>query len=121
VRHPASAHVFTSREGTRLDARNLLRAFYAACKDAKIAHLRFHDLRHTFATRLVQAGVDLYTVQKLGRWRTVQMVVRYAHHYSESLRPGVEALDRVGSADQDTIRAQSKKKGLAPKSQPLDL
>ncbi|MEW6682958.1 MAG: tyrosine-type recombinase/integrase [Nitrospirota bacterium] len=103
VRHFASAYVFTSREGTRLDARNLLRAFYLACKDAKIEHLRFHDLRHTFATRLVQAGVDLYTVQKLGRWRTVQMVVRYAHHYSESLRPGVEALDRVGSAVPDTI------------------
>ncbi|MBI3606691.1 MAG: tyrosine-type recombinase/integrase [Nitrospirae bacterium] len=120
VRHLASAHVFTNREGKRLDARNLLRAFYAARKDAKIEHLRFHDLRHTFATRLVQAGVDLYTVQKLGRWRTVQMVVRYAHHFSESLRPGVEALDRVGSADQDTNRAQSQKKGLAPQSQPVD-
>lgn len=114
VRHLASAHVFTSREGTRLDARNLLRAFYLACKDAKIEHLRFHDLRHTFATRLVQAGVDLYTVQKLGRWRTVQMVVRYAHHYPESLRPGVEALDRVGSVPPGTNRAQSNKKRADP-------
>lgn len=57
-----------------------------------------HDLRYTFATRLVQAGVDLYTMQKLGRRRTVQMTVRYAHYYPESLRPGIEALDRVGTA-----------------------
>ncbi len=121
VRHLASAYVFTNREGKRLDARNLLRGFYSARKDAKVEHFRFHDLRHTFATRLVQAGVDLYTVQKLGRWRTVQMVVRYAHHHPESLRPGVEALERVGSAAQDTIWAQSHKKRLAPERQPIDL
>ncbi|MGA2954152.1 MAG: tyrosine-type recombinase/integrase, partial [Thermodesulfobacteriota bacterium] len=58
--------------------------------------LRFHDLRHTFATRLVQAGVDLYTVQKLGRWKNISMIMRYAHHYPESLRSGVEVLDRIG-------------------------
>lgn len=55
----------------------------------------FHDLRHTFATRLVQAGVDIYTIQKLGRWKTISMVMRYAHHHPESLRAGVEILDRV--------------------------
>ncbi len=43
----------------------------------------------------MQAGVDIYTVQKLGRWKTISMVMRYAHHHSESLRAGVEILDRV--------------------------
>jgi len=57
---------------------------------------RFHDLRHTFATRLVQAGVDIYIVQKLGRWKNISMVMRYAHHYPESLRSGVEVLDKLG-------------------------
>ena len=61
---------------------------------AKVINFRFHDLRHTFATRLVQAGVDLYAVQKLGRWKSISMVERYAHHCPESLRPGVEILDR---------------------------
>ena len=69
----------------------LSRAFTLACVRAKVERFRFHDLRHTFATRLVRAGVDLYAVQKLGRWKTISMVMRYAHHYSESLRPGVEA------------------------------
>ncbi|HUJ69744.1 MAG TPA: hypothetical protein VLW86_09480, partial [Syntrophorhabdales bacterium] len=38
---------------------------------------------------------DLYTVQKLGRWKSISMVERYAHHCPESLRPGVEALDKI--------------------------
>ncbi|MER3424609.1 MAG: hypothetical protein C4293_16705 [Nitrospiraceae bacterium] len=58
--------------------------------------VRFHDLRHAWATRLVQNGMDLYTVQKLGPWKTVSMVMRYAHYYSESLRLGAEVLDRLG-------------------------
>jgi hypothetical protein len=43
----------------------------------------------------VQAGVDIYTVQKLGRWKTISMVMRYAHHQTESLRAGVESLDKL--------------------------
>jgi integrase len=57
---------------------------------AAIKNFRFHDLRHTFATRLVQNGVDLYSVQKLGRWKNVTMVQRYAHHHTESLRAAIE-------------------------------
>ncbi|MGA2824149.1 MAG: tyrosine-type recombinase/integrase [Bacteroidales bacterium] len=54
-------------------------------------------LRHTFATRLVQNGVDLYTVQKLGRWKTISCVMRYAHHHPESLRSGINVLDKTMS------------------------
>ena len=47
-------------------------------RKAWIVRFRFHDLRHTFATQLIQAGVDVYMVQKLGRWITISMVVRPA-------------------------------------------
>jgi integrase len=57
--------------------------------------IRFHDLRHTFATRLVQAGVELYKVQRLLGHKSPMMTQRYAHHYPESLRDGVEVLDRI--------------------------
>lgn len=86
--------VFCNGNGQRIDDGNLRRAFYSAVRKAKIRKLRFHDLRHTFATRLVQAGVDLYMVQKLGRWKNISMIMRYAHHYPESLRSGVEVLDQ---------------------------
>src|SRR3989304_4814935 len=58
VRHIKSNYVFYNGNGNRIEARNFLRAFYSATEKAKLEALRFHDLRHTFATRLVQAGVE---------------------------------------------------------------
>ena len=52
----------------------------------------WHCNRHTFASRLVMAGVDLLTVQKLGGWRTLAMVQRYAHLAPGHLRAAVDRL-----------------------------
>ena len=95
VRSLSSDHVFLSSNGTPFIARNVIRSFSLALEKAGIPEFRFHDLRHTFATRLVHAGVDLYTVQRLGRWRSMAMVMRYAHHSLESLRTGMEAVNRL--------------------------
>ena len=110
VRHIKNSHVFSSQAGTRLEKRNLLRAFYQAIEKAEVQNFRFHDLRHTFATRLVQSGIDIYTVAKLLGHKDIRMTQRYAHHSTESLRGGVEVLDRIS-----TILAQSgiiQEKGL---------
>jgi len=102
--------VFFNGNGNRIDARDLLRAFYSATEKADIENLRWHDAtRHTFATRLVQNGVDIYTVQKLGRWKNISMVMRYAHHYPESLRAGIEVLDKARKKI-STLLAQSDEK-----------
>jgi integrase len=55
----------------------------------------WHCNRHTFASRLAMAGVNLYTIQRLGGWQTFKMVQRYAH-----LAPGHyrEAVERLVSA-----------------------
>jgi integrase len=89
-------YVFPAESGEKLDARNLLRAYYIARKKALLEDVRFHDLRHTFATRLVQSGVDLYVVKELLGHKTITMTMRYAHHYPESLRHGVDLLDSFG-------------------------
>jgi integrase len=92
----------------------LLKAFHAALRKSGIQNFRFHDLRHTFATRLVQAGVDLYTVQKLGRWKTVNMVQRYAHHHTETLRNAIEVMDRIGKGVITNLSQSPKNKGHKP-------
>jgi hypothetical protein len=50
-------------------------------------------MRHTFATRLVQRGVERYKVQRLLGYKTISMTQRYAHHSSKSFREGVKVLD----------------------------
>lgn len=73
--------------------RSLRAAFGKVIEKSGIEDFRFHDLRHTFATRLVQNGVDLYKVKELLGHKTIAMTMRYAHHYPESLRSSVEVLD----------------------------
>lgn len=93
-----SGYVFRDENGEMIKADKLKKEFRKAVKKSGIAHFRFHDLRHTFATRLVQAGVDLYQVAKLLGHKDISTTQRYAHHYPESLRDGVKTLDRKGRA-----------------------
>jgi len=73
--------------------RSLRAAYDKALSKAEIDDFTFHDLRHSFATRLVQRGVDLYKVKELLGHKTLAMTARYAHHYPESLRASIETLD----------------------------
>jgi|SRR6266850_5567795 len=76
-----SPSVFPSATGeTPLDAKNFLhRVFLPTLKGARIEGFRWHDLRRTFASRLVMAGVDLRTVQELMGHKTQAMTLRYSH------------------------------------------
>ncbi|CAG0955503.1 Tyrosine recombinase XerD [Methanosarcinales archaeon] len=103
VRYLTSDFVFTSSTGTQIDSGNLRRDFMRVLKGTGIKGFCFHDLRHTFATRLVQRGIDVYKVQKLLGHRDIKTTQRYAHHYPESLRDSVESLDS-GSSDMATSR-----------------
>ena len=94
VRSVKSDYVFPSDTYTLLDDSHLRRAFRGAMKLCRIENFHFHDLRHTFATRLVQSGIDLYKVQCLLGHKSPIMTQRYAHHYPESLREGVEMLEK---------------------------
>ena len=72
-----------------------LRAAGREHEAARLDGVTWHALRHTFASRLVAAGVDLRTAQELGGWRTLSMVKRYAH-----LSPGhlVAAVEKIVAA-----------------------
>jgi integrase/recombinase XerD len=55
------------------------KGFNAACRRAKITGIRWHDLRHTFASWFVQSGGDLYHLSRILGHSTVQMTTRYSH------------------------------------------
>ena len=94
--------VFYNKNHAQIDKCFVSLSFHYTARKARVEDFRFHDLRHTFATRLVQSGKDLYKIQRLLGHKTPSMTQRYAHHYPESLRDAVEILDnRVTNLSHD--------------------
>src|ERR1019366_2905067 len=71
--------------------------FTTALRQAGIKGVTWHTLRHTFASRLVMAKVDLKTVQELMGHKTIAMTARYAHLASTHKLQALETLVRPGS------------------------
>jgi len=69
------------------------KAFHSALRRAKIQNFHFHDLRHTFASHLVMAGVDITTVSRLLGHKSLTMTLRYAHL---SPQHGMDAVQKIG-------------------------
>lgn len=69
------------------------KAWRAALKRAGIENFRWHDLRHCFASWLVQSGTPLLALQELGGWSSQQMVRRYAHLSADHLLGHSKTLD----------------------------
>ena len=88
--------VFRSRTGQPY--RSVRTAFMTAVKRAEIVDFTFHDLRHTFASRLVMGGVDLTTVKELMGHKEITMTLRYAHLSDDHKQRAVEILSAPNSA-----------------------
>ncbi|MDX6501354.1 MAG: hypothetical protein QOG23_4614 [Blastocatellia bacterium] len=101
-------HVFTSKITKRARV-EVKRAFRAACDDAGIEDFHFHDLRHTFATRLGDAGHNSRTIAALLGHANTQMTDRYTHATDDALRAAVECANgrRVTTASQTQKRPSS--------------
>lgn len=69
--------------------------FHAALRRAGVAHCRVHDLRHTWATWFYQETPDLLRLQKLGGWKSLAMVQRYAHVNSELDQNSINAMPSI--------------------------
>lgn len=79
------------------DDRYLRRAFNRAVKVSRLTPFRFHDLRHTFASRLAMQGANDRTIMALGGWKSPRMLDRYAHLSPAHLWQAVEGLTSVGT------------------------
>lgn len=76
--------------------RNFRTAFEHAVQQAGLEDFTFHDLRHTFASRLVMAGVDLPTVKELLGHKGIAMTLRYTHLSTDHKQRAVHALEQFG-------------------------
>jgi integrase len=104
--------------------RSVRTAFLNALRKAKIANVRFHDLRHTFATNLVMNGVDLVTVKEILGHSEIAMTVRYSHPSDSRKMDAVERLVTQERSSRDALPTGEDghnlvTKGLLPENRSL--
>lgn len=100
-----SSYVFQRKDGSKFH--KMRSGFENAVKRSGIPHVRFHDLRHTFASHLVMGGVDIRTVQELLGHRDIRMTMRYSHLAPDHMRKAVNVLDYEKEESEALSEAQS--------------
>jgi integrase len=101
-------YIFANKEGKPFgDVRT---SFRNALRRAGIKDFRFHDLRHTFASKLVMRGVDIRTVQTLLGHKDIAMTMRYSHLSDSHLKEAVKKLEVGTKLAQET---STRMRGLA--------
>ena len=89
--------IFPSRVGAPLEPNRVREAFFLALKHAKLRRIRFHDMRHTFASWLIANGESLvYVKEQLGHHSIQITVDTYGHLIPGANRKAVNALDDPG-------------------------
>jgi integrase len=86
-------YIFVTNTGNNLTPRNLLRTFDAILKKAGIPHIKFHALRHTFATLGLENGVDIKTMQELLGHSSITITADIYTHVQ--LHQKQEALNKI--------------------------
>jgi integrase len=101
-------YVFPGKGGGQLD--NIDHSFRKLLKNSNITGFRFHDLRHTYASKLVQAGISLYAVKELLGHSEYKTTQRYAHLAPDNLRAAVKVLDgKPPLSDLETDKTKGRK------------
>jgi len=90
-----SEFVFPNRNGKRIDDAQIQITFTEAVKRSGIEDFHFHDLRHTFASTLAMAGVELNDIRELLGHKNMSMTLRYAHLSPKHKAKVVNILDQV--------------------------
>lgn len=79
------------------------KSWQAALKKADLPQtMRFHDLRHTFASWHAMAGTPMHVIQELGGWRSASMLQRYAHLSQKHL---IEQAKNINISSKPNLRA----------------
>lgn len=78
---------------TQLPYRDIHKSFYAVLEEAKIDKFRFHDLRHTVATRMVEKGVPLPVIQEILGHAKISTTMQYVHVIQKQKRSAIQVLN----------------------------
>jgi hypothetical protein len=107
--------VFPDAKGRPMQSSDLLRTgLHAALRRAKLRQVRFHDLRHSFASNLLGAGTDIVTVSKaLGHANVHITLTTYAHAIPRERQGAGDALARL--MGQSGNQSGNKMETLTPK------
>jgi integrase len=91
--------VFSTALGRPIDEGNLSRSYKRSIRRAQLPDLRFHDLRHTAATLLLQEGVNPKVVQEMLGHSTIKVTLDlYSHVTPHMQEAAADALDRLFTA-----------------------
>lgn len=82
------------------------RMWAKAVKEAGLVDVRWHDLRHTWASLLRQSGVDLADLQEMGGWESGVMVQRYAHLNVDHLASKAAVMDGLLAPQKGPVQIQ---------------
>ncbi|MBZ0107860.1 MAG: site-specific integrase [Candidatus Scalindua rubra] len=96
-----SVYVFAGKTGKPLT--DIKTGFHTALRKAGISDFRFHDLRHTFSSQLVMAGIDLTSVKELLGHKSLTMTMRYSHLSPGHKRKAVNVLDRLMEENKNDV------------------
>lgn len=88
--------VFTTRNGTPVNSRNLLDDFWACAREAGVPKIRFHDLRHTAASIMLNNGVPIIVAsRRLGHSRASVTLDIYGHHVASMQNEAAKLMDSL--------------------------
>lgn len=91
-KHPESPFVFCYDDGSPV--RDIRKGWFKVLAKTGIKDFVFHNLRHTFCSQLVMAGVDINTVKELAGHKSIQMTLRYSHLSQSHKQHAVEILSQ---------------------------
>lgn len=86
---------------------NFKRSFAGACTDEKVLDFRFHDCRHTAATRWIQAGMSLQEVGRILGHTQAQTTYCYVNVDDSAIRRAAEILNEIQRQRQETEEART--------------